>query len=136
VTLTLDLLTQKSLGITCGSWPFIILRMVNLGEISLKLMSRQDFAYSRQTDRCTTCAITKYDRRCLRAYKKFVFLLTWSRCRHRGTVREGSPGPRPPSGSSWTCVHGRNTLCRRSHVSGSGRLPPHAETQEMLGFFN
>jgi len=42
VTLTFALLTPKSIGIIYGSWPFMIPRIVNLGEISLKLMSGQN----------------------------------------------------------------------------------------------
>ena len=39
VTLTFDLLTSKSNGNIYGSWPSVIPRKTNLGEISLKLMS-------------------------------------------------------------------------------------------------
>jgi len=49
VTVTFDLLTPKSLGIIYGSWPSIIPRKVYLGETSLKLMSRQEFANAGQT---------------------------------------------------------------------------------------
>jgi len=38
VTLIFDPLTPKSIGIIYGSWPFMILRKVHLGEIGLKLM--------------------------------------------------------------------------------------------------
>jgi len=44
VTFTYELLTPKSLGIIYGSWPSMIPRKVYLDEISLKLMSGQDFA--------------------------------------------------------------------------------------------
>jgi len=47
VTVTL---TLKSIRIVYGSWPSMIPRKVHLGEISLQLMSGQDFAYARQTD--------------------------------------------------------------------------------------
>ena len=65
VTLTLDLLNSKSIGIIYGSLPFIIPRIVILVEIKLKLMSGQNFANAGQTDilmdgrteRRTTCAI-------------------------------------------------------------------------------
>jgi len=50
VTLTFELLTSKSIGIIYGSWPFMIQRKVNLGKISLRLMSGQDFANAGQTD--------------------------------------------------------------------------------------
>jgi len=50
VTLTVDLLTPKLIGIIYGSWPFMIPRRVILGEISLKLLSGQDFANAGQTD--------------------------------------------------------------------------------------
>ena len=39
VTLTFDLLIPKSIGIIYGSWPSMISRRVDLGEISLKLMT-------------------------------------------------------------------------------------------------
>jgi len=48
VTLTLKLLTSKSITIIYGSWPFMI-QIVNLGEISLKLMTRL-FTSDEQTD--------------------------------------------------------------------------------------
>jgi len=51
VNLTFNLLTPKSIWIICGSWPFMIQRKVNLGEISLKLMSGQDFANAGKSDR-------------------------------------------------------------------------------------
>jgi len=63
VTLTFDLLTQKSKGITYGSWLSMILRKLYLGEINLKVMSGQDFANAGQKVRPATCAITQYDRR-------------------------------------------------------------------------
>jgi len=44
VTVTFDLLTLKSIGSIYGSWQFMIPRKVQLGEISLPLMSRQAFA--------------------------------------------------------------------------------------------
>jgi len=47
VTLTFNILTQTSIGIIYGSWPFMIQRKVNIGEISLKLISGQDFANDR-----------------------------------------------------------------------------------------
>jgi len=48
VTLTFELLIPKAIGIIYGSWPCMIQRKVNLGEISLKLLSRQDFANAEQ----------------------------------------------------------------------------------------
>ena len=48
MTLTFDLLTQKSIEIIYGSWPSLIPRKVYLGEISLKSMSGQDFANAGQ----------------------------------------------------------------------------------------
>jgi len=48
VALTLKLLTSKSITIIYGSWPFMI-QIVNLGEISLKLMTRL-FTSDEQTD--------------------------------------------------------------------------------------
>ena len=53
MTLTFDLLTQKSIGIIYGLWPSLIPRNVYLGEISLKSMSREDFANTGQVDRHT-----------------------------------------------------------------------------------
>ena len=51
--LLLDLivpLTPKSIGIVYQSSLFMIPRKVNIGEISVKLMSGQDLAYAGQTD--------------------------------------------------------------------------------------
>jgi len=53
VTLTFELLTPKSIGIIYGSWSFMIQRKVNLGDISLQLLSGQDIAYAEQADRQT-----------------------------------------------------------------------------------
>ena len=50
LTLTFDLLTLKSIGIIYWPWSSMIPRKVYLSEISLKLMSGQDFANARQTD--------------------------------------------------------------------------------------
>ena len=45
-------------GSISGLGPFIIQRKDNLSEISLILMSGQDFANAEQTNGRTTCAIT------------------------------------------------------------------------------
>jgi len=49
VTSTFDLLTPKSIGSIYGSKPFMIPRMVNLAEISMKFISGQDFT---STEKC------------------------------------------------------------------------------------
>ena len=59
-------LTPKPIRMIYGSWPSMIPRKVNLGEISLK--HGKDFANTR-TDRRMALGITQYDRRSLRAYK-------------------------------------------------------------------
>jgi len=50
VTLTVDQLNLKSIGIIYGSWPSIIPKTVNLCEISLKLLSGQDCYLLPRTD--------------------------------------------------------------------------------------
>ena len=51
--MTFELLTPKSIEIIYGSWSTLLPRNVYLGEISMKSMSGQDFAYAGQIDRHT-----------------------------------------------------------------------------------
>ena len=53
VTFIIDLLTSKAIGFIFESLPFIFLRTVNQVEISLKLMSGQDFVNTGGADRHT-----------------------------------------------------------------------------------